>query len=307
MAPKKRRFDDAFLSAPRTTVLRLPPLKEQLSLSLAKGRPTPVLNDEAGLDAAYASPSGLHLDGAGTLFVAGTRGSLVGKEWRESVATMGIPLISRVLGSDARYNIEDNERYRTLEQFMKDHPGQVKNMVGHSKGAAVIHAYRENNGLPGKARLYSTPYEDPLAKEGLKDALNTYNAAIDRKREMRAYDNPAEDWLMDKAVGKITSALGLDGVTGMKERGEERIANKGDFAALLDASATRTEHGNPLAYLGGGGPHDYHEGIARYKTGFEPSTDRPGGADASYRSISLPQAKAPTPPTPPSGPVRLTE
>ena len=47
MAPrKKRRFDDAFFGQPRTTVLRLPPLREQLSASL-------------------------HLGGAGTLFVAG--------------------------------------------------------------------------------------------------------------------------------------------------------------------------------------------------------------------------------------------
>jgi hypothetical protein len=96
--------------------------------------------------------------------------------------------------------------------------------------------------------------------------------------------------------------LTLDGVTGMKERGEERIANEGDFATLLDRSATRTAHGNPLAYLANGGPHDYHEGVARLNVGFassdrpdfdQPSSDRPGGADASYRSASLPQAKAP--------------
>ena len=33
----------------------------------------------------------------------------------------------------------------------------------------------------------------------------------------------------------------------------------------------------------------------------------PGGADATYRSISLPQSKAPEPTPAPSGPVRLTE
>jgi hypothetical protein len=79
----------------------------------------------------------------------------------------------------------------------------------------------------------------------------------------------------------------------MKERGEERIANEGDFATLLDRSATRTVHGNPLAYLVNGGPHDYHEGVARLNMGFPSSdrpddpefADRPGGADASYRSV----------------------
>jgi hypothetical protein len=72
---------------------------------------------------------------------------------------------------------------------------------------------------------------------------------------------------------------------------------------MLDRSATRTAHGNPLAYLKNGGPHDYHEGVARLNMGF-PSPDRPdapefedrpGGADASSRSFSAPQAKAPDP------------
>jgi hypothetical protein len=110
--------------------------------------------------------------------------------------------------------------------------------------------------------------------------------------------------LEDTAVGVIASRLGLDGVTGMKERGETRIANEGDFATIFDRSATRTAHGNPLAYLPNGGPHDFHEGVARLTTGF-PSLDRsddpefedrPGGADGSYRSFSAPQAKAPDPP-----------
>jgi hypothetical protein len=213
------------------------------------------------------------------------------------------------------YRIEDNQRYQTLEQYMKEHGGQVKNMVGHSKGAAVVDVWKKNNtDFRGKARIYSTPYADPMGKENLKDQLNEYHGAIDRKREMQSYRNPAEEWLEDGITKMISNRLGLDQVTGVKERGEERIANEGDFATLLDRCATRTQHSNPLAYLGGGGPHDYHEGIARFKVGFDqPRTgDRPGGADASYRAISLPQAKATPAPAPapapaPSGPVRLTE
>jgi hypothetical protein len=188
---------------------------------------------------------------------------------------------------------------------MKDHGGQVKNFVGHSKGAAVVDVYRKNHpDVAGKARIYSTSYEYQL---------NEYQGAIDRKREMQRYRNPAEEWLEDGITKMISNRLGLDQVIGVKERGEERIANEGDFATLLDRSATRTQHSNPLAYLGGGGPRDYHEGVARLRVGFDPPNtgDRPGGADASYRAISLPQAKAPTPtpvPAPtPSGPVRLTE
>jgi hypothetical protein len=96
----------------------------------------------------------------------------------------------------------------------------------------------------------------------------------------------------------------------MKERGEERIANEGDFATLLDRSAARTQHGNPLAYLSGGGPHDYHKGVAQFNRGFDQDQpdfdDRPGGADASYRTFSAPQANAPTT-EPYSGHVRLIE
>jgi hypothetical protein len=194
---------------------------------------------------------------------------------------------------------------------MKDHRGQVKNMVGHSKGAAVVDVWKKNNAdFAGKARIYSTPYADPMGKEYLKDQLNDYRSALDRKREMQSYSTPIDGLLEGGVVSYFEDRLGLKGVTGMRERGEDRIANEGDFATLLDRSATRTQHGNPLAYLGGGGPHDYHEGVARFNVGFDRSSgDRPGGADAGYRSISLPQAKAPTPaPTPaPSGPVRLTE
>jgi hypothetical protein len=100
MAPKKRRFDDAFFAPPRTTVSpgRLEPLTVQTSKSLAKSRPPPVLDDERGLDAAYASPSGLYLDGEGTLFVAGSRGSLWGSDWRENYLTMGLPLVAQSVG-----------------------------------------------------------------------------------------------------------------------------------------------------------------------------------------------------------------
>jgi hypothetical protein len=243
------------------------------------------------LDAAYASPSGLFLDGEGTLFVAGSRGSLIGKDWRENVTTMGLPLVAQRLGVPMPYAIESNARYKTLEQFMRDHPGEVKNMVGHSKGSAVIDVFKKNNpDFAGKARLYSTPYDDPAGLEYLKDVQNEYQGAIDRKREMSTYRNPAEEWLEDGVTKLIASRLGLDGVVGMQERGETRIANEGDFATLLDRSAARVQHGNPMAYLVNGGPHDYHEGISRWMVGFgEPNmSDRPGGPEASDPNYSRP-------------------
>jgi hypothetical protein len=148
-----------------------------------------------------------------------------------------------------------------------------------------------------------------MGREKLKDVQNEYQAAIDRKREMSRYRNPAEEFLENNVTRFISSRLGLDGVVGVKERGEERIANEGDFATLLDRSAERTQHGNPMAYLAGGGPHDYHSGVARFNVGFgERNTndrldDRPGDPDPSYRlpvggaeTFSAPQTKTDTGP-----------
>jgi hypothetical protein len=53
------------------------------------------------------------------------------------------------------YNIESNRRYQTLDQFTRDHPGQVKNMVGHSKGAAVVDVWKKNNADCG-GKAYGT-------------------------------------------------------------------------------------------------------------------------------------------------------
>jgi hypothetical protein len=90
--------------------------------------------------------------------------------------------------------------------------------------------------------------------------------------------------VQDKEQDMFEWATGFDTVKGSKERGITRIANTGDFAGILDSSADRYTHGNPFSHLMGGGPHDYHDGIAQYKAGFDDTkTDRPGGFDAGYR------------------------
>ena len=66
-----------------------------------KPQPTPVpkplamLNDEEGLDRAYASDKNLFLDDAGTLFVSGTKGGLLGKEWQENYKDFGGGLLKK--------------------------------------------------------------------------------------------------------------------------------------------------------------------------------------------------------------------
>jgi hypothetical protein len=142
----------------------------------------PILDDQAGLDRAYAEPSGLYLDGAGTLFVAGSRGNLLGRDWRE-LRDDGPPAARPERGDRHAVQIEANQRYKTLEKYMQDHPGTVKNMVGHSKGAAAVDIYKKNTpDFTGKARIYSTPYEDVLGREKLKDVKNEYQGAIERRR-----------------------------------------------------------------------------------------------------------------------------
>ncbi len=255
-----------------------------LSPQQPENRTPPADTDESGLDKAYADSSNLHLDSEGTLYVAGTKGNFWGSEWIENYATMGVPLIANTFGIQAPYAIEDNERYKQLDSFMKLHPGQVKNLVGHSKGAAVIHTWMKNNpDFKGQSRLYATPYEDILGKEKAKNNIEytrgLYNNLAD--------SNPFDKWLVNKGVDKVEEFFGLDKVKPVK--GETRIANNFDPAAILDGSADRYDHQDPLKYLSGGGPHDYHEGIARFTSGFgsnNVTSDKPGtDNDPNYTNV----------------------
>ena len=58
-------------------------------------KPLPMLSDEEGLDRAYASDTNLFLDGAGTLFVSGTKGHLWDKEWNENYRDFGGALFKK--------------------------------------------------------------------------------------------------------------------------------------------------------------------------------------------------------------------
>jgi len=230
--------------------------------------------DESGLDKAYKNTSNLYLDKDGTLYVSGTKGGFFGSEWIENYITMGVPLISNALGLPMSYAIEDNERYKELDEFMKSHPGQVKNLVGHSKGSAVIHAWMKNNPeFTGQSRLYATPYEDVFGKESIKNGLEQYKGG---------------NQFVNNIVDAGEKLFGLDKVETVK--GETRIANNFDPATLLDRSANRYDHGDPLKYISNGGPHDYHEGIARFNSGFDKQnvmTDKPGtDYDQNYSNIS---------------------
>jgi hypothetical protein len=160
---------------------------------------------------------------------------------------------------------------------MKANPGKAKNMVGHSKGSAVIDQYmREHADYKGKARLYSTPNDDLMGREKIKDFLNTSRQERDNYFKDKSWIERAANTVQDKEQDLLEWATSFDTVRGSKERGITRIANTGDFAAIFDSSADRYTHTNPFNYLMGGGPHDYH--------GFDNTmTGRPGGFDTGYR------------------------
>ncbi len=103
------------------------------------------ITDAEGLDRAYADQSNMYLDSQGTLFVSGTKGGFLGQEWIGNYKTMGVPLAEKMLGLPSEYSIEENERYKQLDDFIKAHPGQIQNLVGHSKGSAVIDVWMKNH------------------------------------------------------------------------------------------------------------------------------------------------------------------
>ena len=246
------------------------------------------MNDEEGLDAAYASDSNLHLDGRGTLFVAGTKGHLWDNEWLENFRDFGEPLVKKfgttamkveqgdlkgafnTLVNPAVFDVSQEGRYKDLNTFMRAHPDQVRALVGHSKGAAVVDQYmRENPDFAGRARLYSEPYDDLMGREKIKDWLNSVRQERDDYYKDRPWFQRAANAVQDKEQDLLEYLTGMDQVKGMAERGITRIANYGDFAAVLDSSADRYEHPNPLGHIMAGGPHDYHEGFAQTQAGFD--------------------------------------
>ncbi len=165
-------------------------------------------------------------------------------------------------------------------------------MVGHSKGSAVIDMWMKNHPeFGGKSVLFATPYEDLLGKDEWKDKLNTFNTVRNAEYEGSSWRNPVEKWLEDKAVEKLTSIFGLDGVKGMRTRNELRITTPTDPATILDSSARVLDDPNWWKNAAKGFGHDYHPIASRFQ-GFE--GDGSGvnhsplqtGTDTNYRAIA---------------------
>ena len=252
--------------------------------------------DESGLDKTYASSDHFHLDVKEHYMYQVRKGGIIGKEWMEHYRSFGVPLVAKMLDFDplaqTTYDVTQMDRYQQLDQFMKDNPDKVKNFVGHSKGSAVIDQWMKNNpDFKGKARLYSTPYDDPFGTERIKDWLNDSRKQRNDYYKDKSWVKKIGNTIQDTEQDLLEHITGFDKITGMKEGGQTRIANNQDFAAVLDNSAERYDHPNPFAYLKQGGQHDYHEGVAAFTSGFDNNLsegalkDRPGEIDPNYRTL----------------------
>ena len=70
-------------------------------------------------------------------------------------------------------NIEDTKMYKALDQYMQNNPGQVDNIVAHSKAGSVVEKWMANHPeWQGHARLYGTPHIRPIGSGKFKDFLN---------------------------------------------------------------------------------------------------------------------------------------
>ena len=121
------------------------------------------ITDADGLDEAYKSPNRTYING-NTLYIAGTKGNLIGNDWLQNYQHIGIPFIT---GQKVR--VDQTERYKQAIAAYKSHP-EVKNLVGHSLGGAVaLELKKDNRDLTG--RVYGTPYYDPLGMDKIKDTF----------------------------------------------------------------------------------------------------------------------------------------
>jgi hypothetical protein len=247
--------------------------------------------DAEGLRQASKTDTRLYLDPQGTVHVAGTQGSPIGQEWRENYKVFGPNLLKKFtedpgqtlkdqvnhfIGTGDRYDIESMDRYKQLDKFMQEHRGEVKNMVGYSKGASVVDAWMKNNpDFAGNARLYGTPYDDMVGKERFKDWLNKQRA---ERQDFYTKGLGGPQWLQDlrgTIAGKeqdfFEYMTGMDQVQGMEERHQMRIADPNDPVTFFDGSATRM-FADPTWYkhilTGEGGGH-YYGNTAALFAGFD--------------------------------------
>jgi len=148
----------------------------------------PKISNAEGLDRAYETENNVYGYGD-TLFISGTKGSIVGKDWRQNMQYIGVPWLNSLFYDDkvqavtsviaptlalspselgilrqdnTKIKVYETDRYKEAEKALKANPN-IKRVVGHSLGGAVALELQKN--FPYlKGDVYGTPYADPLGK-----------------------------------------------------------------------------------------------------------------------------------------------
>ena len=110
------------------------------------------IEDRFGLSNAYASPSGLYKTGK-TLYISGTTG-------KDGSITRDI--IDDLLHLPTR-NAKNTEKYKDVLEELKKSP-EIKRIVGHSLGSAVVNTINQNHPNKYQTTTYATPAVKPKRK-----------------------------------------------------------------------------------------------------------------------------------------------
>ena len=110
------------------------------------------VEDRFGLSNAYASPSGLYKTGK-TLYISGTTG-------KDGSITRDI--IDDLIHLPTR-NAENTEKYKDVIEELKKSP-EIKRIVGHSLGSAVVNTINQNHPNKYQTTTYATPAVKPKRK-----------------------------------------------------------------------------------------------------------------------------------------------
>ncbi len=249
----------------------------------------PAISNAEGLDRAYETDNNTYGYGD-TLFIAGTKGPIWGKDWRQNIQYIGIPWLQGLfydnldkvqaaatmlapelapelalargtfevgktqagpgVKDDMKVKVYETDRYKEAEKALKANPN-IKRVVGHSLGGAVALELQKNYPYL-KREVYGTPYSDVFGKERGKDFLNEERETRNARYGDQWYNQPAK-FVDNKAQDLVEKVTGMDQVKGVKETGIQRFRKAGDPISILDNSAQTSMPSNLLT------AHDYHD------------------------------------------------
>jgi len=252
---------------------QLPPTTQQpqsLADKALRGEP---ITDAEGLRRAKDAPDKIYIYGD-TMYMAGTQGGILGKEWQENIKYIAKPILKQTIYNnidkikglaswiapefapeialaggalqfgksqigpaaedEMKVKVYETTRYKQALQAYQANP-QVKKVVGFSVGGmSALELKKKYENLTGS--VYGTPYIDVFAKESIKEQMNKDREFINNKYGSSILNAPAK-WIDNKFQDLAEKALGVDSVKTMQETGINRYRQAGDILTSLDNSA----------------------------------------------------------------------